>query len=648
MIITLVGLILLTLVWIITGHEFSTLVIVLLTLAVVFGAPMLAWRLYNRWMIHVPGDSIGVVHRRLGRLHPGDIYGVSLYGSPGPQATVLGPNAVVWLPPFVYSVEFVPLVVIPIDSIGVVSAKVGALLPAGRVLGRHVECDYFQKGHNFLAGGGEQGPQLAVLQGGGRYAINPYMFDVLVKPVTYIRPGNIGVVVARVGENLPHGRPFGRHVECDYFQDGPGFLARGGQQGPQLAVLQGGNRYNINPYIFDVITEDNVESSRTGLTKEDLKLISLLDGNTGVVVVREGAPVPDGTELAPRIPGHNRFQLPWVFLERGGRQGTQTETLPGGADYAINPWFARVVRIPTRELILEWADKDGPDDRYDSALQPIPVTIEGHTLRVHLTQTLRIPAESAPLLVRRFGEQETADADQFGFVARPAPVKRFVERVLGSVVIGYFSSISAEYRITDFVDSPQRVQADLQTSIERKLEEWSVVATNTTIGRIEFEDSKFNDMRQTRVVAREQHPLLEQEERNARIRRRIELDDLEVDRARREVEVGTEVRVLIQMLGREQVAKERFIALLTKMGVPSVIASGGDADSITQWITPTALVEAINRAMSEGRGAIAGGTANGAPPAHPDGTQEDVPERRPHSSTGSADPSGETFQAPGV
>ncbi|MFC6081235.1 SPFH domain-containing protein [Sphaerisporangium aureirubrum] len=601
--------------------------ILLLVVGALVGLLVLAWRQYHRWMVHVPVDHICVVHRVIGRRHTGDVYGVSLYGSPGPQATVLGPNAVAWLPPLIYSVEFIPQVHIPIDSIGVVSAKVGGLLPSGRVFGRHVECDYFQKGHSFLAGGGEQGPQLAVLRGGSRYSINPYMFDVAVVPVTYIRPGTIGVVVARAGQNLPHGQPFGRHVECDYFQDAPAFLGNGGQQGPQLAVLQGGNRYNINPELFDVITQDNVEESRSGLTKDDLKLISLLDGNTGVVVVREGAPSPEGDDLAPRIPGHNRFQLPWVFLMNGGQQGTQTETLPGGADYAINPWFARVVRIPTRELILEWADKDGPDDRYDSALQPIPVTIEGHTLRVHLTQSLRIPAEAAPRLVRQFGEQETADADQFGFVARPAPVKRFVERILGSVVLGYFSAVAAQYRITTFVDSQQRVQADLHDSIRRKLEEWQVIATNTTLVQIAFEDSKFNEMRQTRVAVREEYPLLEQQERNDEVRHRRSLRDLEVERVRREVEVGTEVQVMIRLLGREQVVKERFIGLLTKMGVPSVIATGGDASSIAQYITPTALVDAINRAMSETRDEPGSGTSIAPPPAHPDGTQAEVTAR---------------------
>jgi ribosomal protein L35AE/L33A len=549
-------------------------------------------------------------------------------GEQGPQPMLLTGGNRYNINPYVFTVEERPQVQVTPGNVGVVTAKVGRNLPQGQPVASHVECDYFQNGPAFLLSGGEQGPQPMLLTGGNRYNINPYMFAVEEIPQVSIRTGDIGVVVARVGENLPSGRPFGRHVECDYFQDGPAFLRQGGQQGPQLALLTGGNRYDINPHMFEVITQDNVDDKRSGLTRDDLQLVSLLEGNTGVVVVREGAPAATDTEPAPHVPGHDRFQLPWVFLEKGGQQGAQAETLPGGANYAINPWFARVVRIPTRELILKWDDKgdDEDGDRYDSALEPIKAMVEGHGVRVHLTQTLRIPPEAAPALVKRFGEQETENADQFGFVnKRPAPVKRFVERILGSLVSGYFSTVSAQYKINDFVDNQHEVQTDLEDTIQRKMEEWNVIASNTTLVQITFEDEKFNDMRREMVASRARHQVLEQEERNneivQRTIRRTEDRELETHRKRREIDVGTEIQVLINLLGKDEVRKERFIGLLTKFGVPQVVAGTGNVGALTDFISPAVLMDVVNKVMNEPRGTIISSRVDRVPPAHPDSIQ---------------------------
>src|SRR5262249_56024638 len=68
---------------------------------------------------------------------------------------------------------------LPRRIVGLVVAKVGAIMDHGHTLARHVECDYFQDGTQFLEDGGEQGAQPALLPGGSNYAINPAMFDVI-------------------------------------------------------------------------------------------------------------------------------------------------------------------------------------------------------------------------------------------------------------------------------------------------------------------------------------------------------------------------------------------------------------------------------------------------------------------------------------
>src|SRR5262249_36812283 len=150
-----------------------------------------------------------------------------------------------------------------------------------------------------------------------------------------------------------------QHVECDHFQDGAAFLRQGGEQGRQTGYLPGGGSYNINPELFKVITVETTERDRQdGLTAADLRGVTIPEGNIGVVIALDGRPPsPDPDVVGRVVEGHYSYQLPWVFLGRGGQRGVQEETLAGGSSYAINPWFARVVQVPTRDLHLEWTKK---------------------------------------------------------------------------------------------------------------------------------------------------------------------------------------------------------------------------------------------------------------------------------------------------
>jgi hypothetical protein len=257
---------------------------------------------------------------------------------------------------------------------------------------------------------GAQGPQAVILKPDRRYLRSPLLYKVTYARQTVVPAGTVGAVVALVGAPPAAHQTLCRHVECNLFQDGRAFLLGGGQMGRQPAVLPGGARYDINPLIFDVVTVDNIGEGRHGLTADSLRETSVPVGATGVVIALEGAPADeeDGV-VAPVVPGHASFQLPWMFLDGGGRRGAQAETLGQGI-YRINPWFARVVLIPTRDLILEWerTSQDKPQDNYDVALEQIRINIEGHRLRFTMTQTIRIPSKAAPVLVGRFGEVRPA------------------------------------------------------------------------------------------------------------------------------------------------------------------------------------------------------------------------------------------------
>ena len=136
-------------------------------------------------------------------------------GQKGPLERVLGEGRHFVLP-VLYEVETHSLadldMLIEPYEIGVVRAKVGTPLPAGRI----------------LADEGERGIRRRILPP-GRHRLNPYAYEVERQPATVIRPGYVGFVTRLVGTD-----PAGKYA-------GPG------EKGILEDVLQPG-LYYLNPY----------------------------------------------------------------------------------------------------------------------------------------------------------------------------------------------------------------------------------------------------------------------------------------------------------------------------------------------------------------------------------------------------------------
>lgn len=488
--------------------------------------------------------------------------------------------------------ERVPAKRIPENMIGLVTAREGARRPLGRLLGRPVECDYFQDGAAFLRNGGEQGPQVTVLRGGQVYYLNPHLFEVKTVPRTRVPDGSIGLVIARAGEAPTPGRIFGKHVDCDDFQDGEAFINGGGQQGRQLAVLATGG-YDINPELFEVITTANVAELSTELTARQLRVVSFDAGLTGVAVTAEGAP-PErdnkGTQVpAPPVPNHKNFRLPWVFLDGGGRQGIQQETLPGGVPYALNPWFVSVVPVPVRQVTLEWTRKRQSDPhRLDAELDPIMIHIDGHKLYFEMTQIVQIPDRVAPRLVSEFGGSGGFAVG--GLIDDPLPVQRFVQKILGSKVEAYFTSTATTMQGRYFKENFRELQPGLAHDIKGALEPWGVDAITTTLSQYDTDDRAFNEPMRAAYAAESSMRVLQAQKETAELR--DEIDQVEYRKELRRAEM--QFRGLIDAIGPTNARMIRVIQEYTNMKVPSYIG-GGDLNRIMEALPVPALTELLSR-----------------------------------------------------
>jgi regulator of protease activity HflC (stomatin/prohibitin superfamily) len=224
------------------------------------------------------------------------------------------------------------------------------------------------------------------------------IFAVKKFPWVQVPAGEIGVVIAQVGDGLPIGAKsaqydtsFGNFVDLDKF------IAGGGQKGVQRPVLPPGTLIPIHPVAFLVVTSRKVygmpvspdladrakatggvlRPESFGLTPEQLQVVVIAPRGPqdmiGIVTTLEGGPLPSG-DIASRLGGyndiagleaqegtqdsaiiesllgskndlHNNYQDFQEFLEAGGHIGLQHDPLLYGA-YLLNPFLVRVEMVP--------------------------------------------------------------------------------------------------------------------------------------------------------------------------------------------------------------------------------------------------------------------------------------------------------------
>jgi uncharacterized membrane protein YqiK len=124
-------------------------------------------------------------------------------GQRGPQMGVIPPGTY-RINTLLFTVTLNDAIVVPPGQIGVIEARDGKPLSGGRVIARHVESDSFQDASAFIAGGGERGPQMAVIAP-GTYRINPFLFSVQLADALDIPDNKVGIVTTREGFSLAAG-----------------------------------------------------------------------------------------------------------------------------------------------------------------------------------------------------------------------------------------------------------------------------------------------------------------------------------------------------------------------------------------------------------------------------------------------------------
>jgi uncharacterized membrane protein YqiK len=361
-------------------------------------------------------------------------------GQRGPQMGVIPPGTY-RINTLLFTVTLNDAIVVPPGRIGVIEARDGKPLSGGRVIARHVECDSFQDASTFIAGGGERGPQMAVIAP-GTYRINPFLFSVQLADALDIPDNKVGIVTTREGLSLAAGEIAGPVIAGhNMFQSPQVFVDGKGSKGLQEQVLLAG-RYFINPCFATIELVDMTE---------------VPIAHVGVVIAYVGK---EGKDVTGDAFKHGN-------LVSRGEKGVWVEALDPGK-YPINPYTHKVTNVPTANVVLNWATGKTEAHRLDANLSTITVrSADGFKFNLDVSQIIHIPRNDAPKVIARFGDMSA-----------------LVTQVLEPTIGNYFRNAAQGSDIIDFLKNRSVRQGEARDAISAALTEYNVGAVDTLIGDI--------------------------------------------------------------------------------------------------------------------------------------------------------------------
>jgi uncharacterized membrane protein YqiK len=426
---------------------------------------------------YIPNDRVGIIEKRWSARGSVKSGFIALRAEAGYQPGILR-GGLHWLMPLQYRVHRMPLVTITQGSIGYVFARDGAPLEPMQALASNVAADDFTGVGEFLAHGGQRGPQRKILRE-GTYAINLAQFVVITYDKVYFLPLNreeddkirrmaavigeragfapvvikgtddlVGIVTVHDGSSLPQGEiiapicgedPGNQATYHNNFQDPERFLAAGGRRGRQLQVLVEGTYY-IN---------------RLFATVETIPKTVVEVGTVGVVVSYTGE---RGADISGAEYKHGE-------LVAKGTRGVWSEALLPGK-YAFNTYAGKVLPVPTVNFILKWNRAEVGSHRYDENLSEVSlITKDAFEPLLPLSVVVHIDYKKAPLVIQRFGD-----------------IKRLVEQTLDPMVSAYFKNVAQTRTLIELIQQRSDIQQRAGLEMQAKFGLYNLELQEVLIG----------------------------------------------------------------------------------------------------------------------------------------------------------------------
>jgi uncharacterized membrane protein YqiK len=473
------------------------------------------------------------------------------------------------------------MVIVPEDKIGLVVKKfvlfgTDKSLPDGRI----------------IATKGEAGFQAKALAPGLYFWKWVWQFNVSMESFTIIPEGQIGLVMAKDGAEIPTGNILGQRAECDNYQDAEKFLNNGGQRGRQTVYITAGS-YRINTMLFQVSVTD---------------MVRIQESMVGIVTTLDGLPIDAGQIAGKLVEGHNNFQNFDVFLKNSGNRGLQPQVILAGS-YNLNPWAVQIEEIPmteiaigfvgvvisyigqegsdltgiefkhgnivekgfkgvwleplgpgkypinkyimkvelvpTTNLVLNWASARSEAHNLDKNLSTITVrSKDGFPFNLDVAQIIHVPTTEAPKVIARFGN-----------------MVNLVSQVLEPTIGNYFRNSAQDSDVIAFLSTRKERQESAKAHIKKVLDEYNVNAVDTLIGDIVPPDSLMKTLTD-RKLAEEQKVTYDTQKRAQETRQ------------------GMEKETAIADMQKDIVKAQQSVEIAERTANATVKKSEGDATSI--------------------------------------------------------------------
>ena len=512
-------------------------------------------------IVMIPSDSVGIVTRKFKlRGKSGSLpdgHIIALNGEAGIQADTLAPGLYFWYFSWQYRVEISKFITIPPGRVGVIEARDGKPLTPGHIFAAAIESNSFQDARRFLTNGGERGPQINVLPP-STYRINTSVFDVEIVPAFEVPQNKIGIVTMSDGVQLNTGEIAGKIVDGhNGFQDGDAFIKNGGNKGLQEQVLMPGTYY-LNPGLVSV---------------ELVDMFRVPIGYVGVVVSNVGV-APAITN--PAVEGEDQRTIKrGARLANAGEKGVQRDPKDPGV-YAINPRTHFIELVPTTNIVLNWADEKSEAHKLDEALVPITVrSRDGFAFNLDVSQIIHISRENAALVIAEFGS-----------------MINLVTQVLQPVIGNYFRNSAQGSGVLDFIQERTQRQEEAQLRIREAIGSHGVEAVDTLIGDISPPAELMKTVTDQRVAEREVETYAAQ--------KLAEVARQELEAARAEADSRT--RVVTAKRDVEVATEEAMAAAARAQGEANAKTINAAADAQVTEVTGAArakMIEAIGEAEAK-------------------------------------------------
>jgi uncharacterized membrane protein YqiK len=460
-------------------------------------------------------------------------------GVKGIQLRTLPPG--LWpIHPYLFRVSVAKATMIPQGKVGVVTAADGDPLDPGRLLGKAIS-DHrnFQDAEQFIASGGQKGPQVDILTPGvyrilvqsgtieGTTETKPGLFNIRLFDATVINENAVGIVEALDGAPLnPRDYVAESFTGHDNFQDGHEFIGKGGQRGPQKDILLPGTYY-INPLLFKVIPEtakevqpgevavvvsnvgkdpseevrremaekvrQRMEREEAEQVQESAQRLDLMDDTRTVEQIKADLMTGDPADRRLDEGAHEAYVVP------EGYRGIQ-ETVVGPGRYYVNTLAITPIVIPTTNQTVEWTAGE-----VANTFNPFEViSKDGFTMQLEVRVVFRVKPEDAPFMVAKIGG-----------------IERLIQNVMHPLIDSIFRNQASESSAMAYLQNRHEEQERAEARVRAHLLKYHVDVVNVLICHIHLPEELMKT--QTEKILAEQRQNMYNAQREAE-EKRIQLE----------------------------------------------------------------------------------------------------------------------------